>query len=168
MPDPGAPADLTHGSPAGSSPVSPAGQPGAFRFQRDARSGGTLLVIAVWLCLLFALWALFDAAVWILVLLALPVGPALWEIWRNPEAWLEIDDTACRWHSPRSTADIALTEIDHMALVTRWDFSIRATIHTRPGTHHRIPPEVTPKAPALEAALAARGIAIKTQHFTVL
>ncbi|TNJ42807.1 hypothetical protein FGE21_10265 [Phaeobacter sp. B1627] len=123
---------------------------------------------AVWLCVLFALWVLFDAAGWIVLLLALPVGPALWELWRNPAAWLEIDDHACRWHSARSHAEIALAEIDHMALVTRWDFSIRATIHTRLGTHHRIPPEVTPKAPALQSALAAHDIPVKTQHFTVL
>ncbi|WP_417837895.1 hypothetical protein [Tritonibacter scottomollicae] len=144
------------------------GAPGAFHFTRDARSVAALLVLAAWLCALIALWAVFQARGWIVVLLALPVLPALWELWRNPAAWLELTDDHLRWQAARSTADIALHEIDHVMLVTRWDFSIRATVHTKIGTHHRIPAEVTPKAQALEEALAKRSIVVKRQHFTVL
>ncbi|WP_417817735.1 hypothetical protein [Tritonibacter scottomollicae] len=144
------------------------GAPGAFRFTRDARSVAALLVLAAWLCALIALWAVFQARGWIVVLLALPVLPALWELWRNPAAWLELTDDHLRWQTARSTADIALHEIDHVMLVTRWDFSIRATVHTKIGTHHRIPAEVTPKPQALEEALAKRSIVVKRQHFTVL
>jgi len=159
MPDPGAPIP-------GPDPGKPA--PGVFRFTRDARSAGTMLVLAAWLCALIALWAVFQARGWIVALLALPVLPGLWELWRNPAAWLELTDDHLRWQAARSTADIALHEIDHVLLVTRWDFSIRATVHTRYGTHHRMPAEVTPKAQALEEALAKRAITLKRQHFTVL
>ncbi len=140
----------------------------AFRFQRDARSGVILLALTGWLGALLALRAFFAAEVWIVALLALPVLPALWELWRAPAAWLEIDARELRWHSARSTAEIALSEIDHVMLVTRWDLSIRATVHCRIGTHHRIPVEVTPKANALKPALNSRGITVKTQHFNVL
>jgi len=142
--------------------------PGVFRFCRDARSAGTVLVITGWAGVVAALWLLFEARGWIVALLALPLLPSLWELWRNPEAWFELTADRLRWTSARSTADIALAEIDHVLLVTRWDFSIRATVHSRLGTHHRLPAEVTPKATALEDALTQRGIAVKRQHFTVL
>ncbi|NIZ12355.1 hypothetical protein [Phaeobacter sp. HF9A] len=142
--------------------------PRAFRFDRDARSLKALLFVALWLLVLLALLALFQARLWIVALLALPLLPALWELWRNPAAWLEMDDTALRWRSARSEADIALREIDHVVLLTRWDFSIRATVHTKPGTHHRLPPEVTPNHRAFEQALETRAIPVKRQHFNVL
>ncbi|KUP93792.1 hypothetical protein [Tritonibacter horizontis] len=140
----------------------------AFRYHRDARTRGALIGLALWLLALVALWAIFHARGWTLVILALPTLPALWELWRNPVAWLVIDDHSLRWQCPRSTAEFAVPEIDHVLLVTRWDFSIRATVHSRLGTHHRIPPHVTPKAAALESALRSHGIPVKTQHFTVL
>ncbi len=140
----------------------------AFRFRRDARSTGTILVIGAWALAVGMIAFMFGARGWIVVLLTLPLLPALWELWRNPVAWLELSEDRLRWQSVRSSADIALGEIDHILLVTRWDFSIRATVHTRIGTHHRIPAEVTPKLSAFEEALAARQIAMKRQHFTVL
>lgn len=140
----------------------------AFRFHRDARSGATMIVVALWLAALVALWALVEARVWIVALLALPVLPALWEVCTNPVSTLEFDAQSLRWTTPRSTAEIATAEIAHVELLTRWDFSIRATVHTRPGTHHRIPAAVTPKGDKFEAALIAGGIPVKRQHFTVL
>lgn len=140
----------------------------AFRFHRDARSGATMILVALWLAALVALWAMVEARVWIVALLALPVLPALWEIWRNPASTLALDGHALRWSTPRSTAEIATSELAHVELLTRWDFSIRATVHTRLGTHHRLPASVTPKAAVFEAALTARGIPVKRQHFTVL
>lgn len=140
----------------------------AFRFHRDARSGATLIVVALWLAVLVALWALVEARAWIVALLALPVLPALWEIWRNPTSTLSLDGYSLRWSTPRSTAEIATAELAHVELLTRWDFSIRATVHTRLGTHHRLPAAITPKAAAFEEALTKHGIPVKRQHFTVL
>lgn len=140
----------------------------AFRFHRDARSGATLFLVALWLATLVALWAVVEARVWIVALLTLPVLPALWEIWRNPASTLTLDTQSLRWSTPRSTAEIATSELAHVELLTRWDFSIRATVHTRLGTHHRLPAAVTPKVAAFEAALTERGIPVKRQHFTVL
>lgn len=147
--------------------TAPDRDPGVFRHARDARSGPTATLVALWIGALLLLRVLVAASPWVLALLALPVLPALWELWRNPTAWLELDANRLRWQAPRSQGDIALAEIDHVVLLTRWDFSIRATVHSRLGTHHRLPPEVTPRAQALEKALTERGLRVVRQHFTV-
>lgn len=139
-----------------------------FLFQRDARSLRSIVLVAAWAAAVGLIWVVFDARGWVLALLALPLLPSLWELWRPHAAWLRITDTHLSWRSLRSSGDISLAEIDHIRMVTRSDFSVRATIHTHPGTHHQIPPEVTPKASVLEAALQQRQVALKIQHFTVL
>lgn len=139
----------------------------AFYFERDARSLTAMLMISIWLCGLAVLVLVFQAALWLVAALALPVLPALWELWRNPRSWLRIDTEQFCWSSPRMTGEIALTEISHIDMTTRWDFSIRVTLHTHLGTTHKLPPDVTPPDTFIEAALSARGIPVKRHHFTV-
>lgn len=158
-----------HPHPEGSSPADTEGAPTAapFTYSRDARSVTAMLAISAWLLGLAVLWLVLGTVVWILLLLLLPVLPALWELVKNPTSTLLLDQSRLTWSSPRSQADIALAEIDHVMMTTRWDFSIRTTVHTRIGTHHQLPAEAQPNGKQLEAALTERKIPVRRQHFTV-
>ena len=109
----------------------------------------------------------FDAAWWLMALLGLCTLPALWEFWQNPGAGLTLCDRQLFWHTGRRSATLALTEIDHMRLDTRWDFSVRATAVLRNGKRVRLPCESLPPHRLLEQACAARGIRVERHHFTV-
>ncbi|CUH80329.1 hypothetical protein TRM7557_02839 [Tritonibacter multivorans] len=137
-----------------------------FTYEGDARSLAALLGLGAWLLLLAVLWLVVGATWWVLAILALPAAPALWEIMQNPKAELSLDSTQLRWSCPRSEGEILVSEIERVALTTRWDFSTRTTIHTKPGTRHNLPPAVQPPGHTWEEVLKSRGIAVTRQHFT--
>ena len=137
-----------------------------FTFEGDARSLAALLGLGAWLLLLAVLWLVVGATWWVLGILALPALPALWEIVQNPKSELVLDREHLAWSCPRSEGEIQLAEIERVALTTRWDFSTRTTIHTKPGTRHNLPPAVQPPGRTWEEVLKARGIAVTRQHFT--
>ncbi|MCJ8334191.1 MAG: hypothetical protein MJH10_08130 [Epibacterium sp.] len=145
-------------------------QPGAdlppFTYQGDARSLAALLGLGAWLLLLAVLWMVMGATWWVLGFLTLPALPALWEIIQNPRAELVLDNDHLAWSCPRSEGHILIAEIERIALTTRWDFSTRTTIHTKPGTRHNLPPAVQPPGKAWEEVLKARDIPVTRHHFT--
>ena len=136
-------------------------------FTRQGRSPRALLALALAYALMAAALLLLDAAWWIVAFFALLTLPALHDLWRNPQAGLQLDNLMLHWHSGRRQASVALAEIDHMRLDTRWDFSVRATAILTNRTRLRIPAECLPPHRAFEAALEARGVAVQRHHFTV-
>ncbi len=138
-----------------------------FYFERNARSTTAMLAISAWLVGLAVLTVVAQIKLWLMTALALPLAPALWELWQNPRSWVRLDDQQFIWNSPHASGEIALAQIAHVDMITRWDLSIRMILHTQRGTDHTLPPDVTPPRKMMEAALAARNIATKQHHFTV-
>lgn len=138
-----------------------------FEFHRQGRSRRAVLALAISYGLILVALLVFDAAWWLMALLGLCTLPALWDVWRNPAAGLSLSSDALTWHSGRRRAEVPLSEIDHMRLDTRWDFSVRATAVLSNGKRLRLPYESLPPHRSLEAALQARGIRVERHHFNV-
>ena len=139
-----------------------------FTYRRAGRSTkGAVVVGAVW-AVLAALWVFLDAAPWLVGILALCTLPALWDLIKNPSAGVTLTASRLRWFTGPRDARVALSEIDHVRLDTRLDFSVRATVVLRTGRKIRLPFEATPPHQPLEDALTARGVTVKRFHFQLL
>jgi hypothetical protein len=137
-------------------------------FVRQARRGLTGLVLAsVWGALLAA-WIWLDAALWLIILVALFTLPAVRDLIANPSAGLTVTAHHMTWHTDRFDGALTLSEIDHIRLDTRMDFSVRATAVLRTGRRIRLPFEATPPHRDFEAEMQARGIAVKRFHFQLM
>lgn len=138
-----------------------------YRFQRQGRSPGAAILLAViWMALLYA-WVFLSASPVVIGGVAIFTLPALWDLIINPSAGLTLGDKAIAWFSAHRTAQVALPEIDHIRLDTRLDFSVRATVILNTGRKIRIPFEATPPHQDLEAALAARALKTERHHFSL-
>lgn len=139
-----------------------------FTFARAGRSMAAMVVVGVVWAVLVAAWLWLDAAWWIVLGLGVFTLPALYDLALNPMAGLTLDDTELRWQSGARHVTLDLSEIDHMRLDTRLDFSVRATAMLRSGQKVRLPFEATPPHAAFETALEARGLRVKRYHFQLL
>lgn len=140
----------------------------AFTYHRDGRNRATLwAVLAVWTVLLFALIQV-EAAPWLMGLIALFTLPALWDLYANPAAGLAFDDQGLHWFSGKRSATLLWSEVDHVRLDTRLDFSVGATAVLITGRKIRIPYEATPPHLAMETALNAQGITTRRHHFSLI
>jgi hypothetical protein len=141
--------------------------PALYRFDRQGRSLGTLIALPlIWLAL-FAAWFFLKASPIIIGLVALCTLPALWDVIKNPSAGLTLGDGSLNWHSASRTAKASLSEIDHIRLDTRLDFSVRATLILKTGRKIRIPFEATPPHQTFETALNAHAIRTERHHFSL-
>jgi hypothetical protein len=142
--------------------------PPPYRFVRAGRSWTAVLaVLGVWLACLIA-WLVLDAAGWIVGVVLLFTLPALADLWRGTDAGLEIDAGHLRWWSGSREVRLALSEIDHVRLVTRLDLSVRMAAVLTGGKKIRAPIEATPPARELDPALRAHGLRTERHHFTAL
>lgn len=138
------------------------------RYRQRARNATTLaVVVAIWV-LLFGALVLLDAALWIVLVLGAFTIPAIWELWSNPEAGLDLTEDGIAWFSGRRHGEIQWTEIDRFRLDTRLDFSVRATAVLLTGRKIRLPFECTPNHKELEAALQKRGMKTERHHFSLI
>ncbi|WP_264213039.1 hypothetical protein [Leisingera thetidis] len=140
--------------------------PADYSFARRGRSAAALLASGGWLAALLVLWLVLDAALWLVILLALPVLPALLDLARNPLSGLTISGKRVEWFSGGLTGTADLGEIDRVRFDTRWDFSVRATLILRSGKRIRLPQEATPPHAEADAQFQARGIRTERHHFT--
>ncbi|UWQ61454.1 hypothetical protein K3723_11275 [Leisingera caerulea] len=147
----------TPGKPAPAEPYS---------FSRRGRSNTAILATAGWLAALLVLWLVLDAALWLMILLALPALPALLDLIRNPLAGLRISRNRIEWFSGGLTGDADLSEIDRVRFDTRWDLSVRATLVLRNGKRIRLPQEATPPHAEADAEFQKRGLRTERHHFT--
>lgn len=147
----------------------PQRDPGPYRFQRRGRNAATALLAAAWLAVPAGLIATVGLSPWWLALLLPPVLPAILDLVRDPRSGLVLDDTCLRWHRDGNQVAFDLADLDHLRFDTRWDFSVRVTLMPRAGAGRplRLPPDVIPPHRAFEAALTARGVAVRRQHFRV-
>jgi len=139
-----------------------------FVFEQQARSRRTLLIVlAVW-AVLIAAWLWLEAAWWIMAFLAAFTLPAIYDLIRNPKAGLRLEDQTLSWFSGRRHGTLELSEIDHIRLDTRLDFSVRITAVLTSGRKIRLPFECTPPHQAFEDALNAQGVKTQRHHFQLL
>ncbi|MDF3414095.1 hypothetical protein HKX54_06485 [Sulfitobacter sp. M57] len=140
----------------------------AFTFAAQGRNLRTaVVVLAVWAALM-VLWMAFDAAHWLVALLALFTLPACLDLTRNPVSGLTLTGNDIAWYTGRRNATVALAEIDHVRFDTRLDFSVKVTLVLKTGAKLRLPFEATPPHHALEAALSAQGLTTKRFHFQLM
>lgn len=139
-----------------------------FSYRRAGRSlRGMATLAGVWAVLLYLLIAL-EAAPVVVAILAVFTLPALCALIRNPLAGIDLSATHLRWFTGPRDALVALTEVDHIRLDTRLDFSVRASIILPNGRKIRVPFEATPPHQAFEDALTAQGVTVKRFHFQLL
>lgn len=140
----------------------------AYVYETTGRNRATLVTLAaVWAAILGAI-AVFDAALWLMALIALCTAPALYDIVSARKAGLRLDETGVHWHAGRTSGEIAWAKIDHFRLDTRLDFSVRASAVLVSGRRVRLPLEATPAPDTLEHALTARGQTVRRHHFSLL
>lgn len=137
-------------------------------YRWQARNPRALLILAVlWALILFA-WTVLDAAPWIVVLAALALVPALFEVGRNTTARFTLTDRGIDWETAGQQARVARDDIARLQLDTRLDLTLRATLWRTDGTRLRIPPQATPPARLLLPALDAAGYDYTRRHFSFL
>ncbi|WP_170769236.1 hypothetical protein [Ruegeria lacuscaerulensis] len=134
------------------------------------RQNRTPRVLAILLCVygvLIALVILFDAAWWLMALLALTTLPALWDFARGTSAGLTLGPDRISWFTGARQAEVNLADIDHVRMDTRWDFSVRVSLVLRSEKKIRLPDESTPPHREFERLLQQAGLRVKRHHFTV-
>ncbi|UWQ80464.1 hypothetical protein K3725_05530 [Leisingera sp. S132] len=137
-----------------------------YSFSRRGRSRAALLATGGWLAAVLVLWLVLDAALWLVILLALPVLPALTDLIRNPLSGMKISDGHIEWFTGKLTGKADLAEIALVRFDTRWDFSVRATLILENGKRIRLPQEATPPHEETDAEFQKRGIRTERHHFT--
>lgn len=138
-----------------------------YRFESAGRSPRTAAALGA-VAALAALLAWIGAHPAILAAAALLGVPLALDLWRAPTAALTLTDEALEWRHGGDAAAVPLAAIERVRLDTRLDLSVRATVETGQARPPRIPPPCMPPHRALEAALAARGVAVRRRHFTLL
>ena len=139
-----------------------------YRYEASARGPRAFVALGMWWAGLIAAYLFLDAAIWILLPLALVTIPALYEMGKGVEASLEIDSDEIRWASGRRQAKMALSELDRVRLDTRLDMSLRMSLVLPSGKKIRLPYECVPPRKPLEAELEARGIPVERHHFSLM
>ena len=138
-----------------------------FRFSHNARSPKLFsAIVAIYAFLLLAV-LVFDAVWWLVACLALPTLPALWDLWRNTQSRLSLDQEQISWQSGTIASSVALNQIDYVRFDTRWDFSVRVTFILLDGRKCRLSPQVLPPHRQFEEALQARGLGTVRHHFRI-
>ena len=138
----------------------------SYAFDRRGRTPRTGLALALAWAGLAVLALHFDAAPWLIALLAVPTLPAAMDLLRDPVWSLRLTDRALIWQMPGHETSIPLDQIETVRLDTAWDFSVRATVQLRDGPPQRLPPACMPPHRDFEAALLAAGLRTERHHFT--
>ena len=139
-----------------------------FTHHAQGRNTRTMITVGViWLGLIF-LWLRLEAHWVIVAFLGLFTLPACWDMITDPPSGLTLSDETLAWHSGKRHAEVALSEIDHVAMNTRLDFSVKVTLVLQTGAKVRLPFEATPPDQAFEDALTAHGIKTRRTHFQLM
>jgi hypothetical protein len=139
----------------------------SYTYQRQGRSAPAVAVLAmIWAALLYA-WVMLDAAPLIIGIIGACSLPAFYDVIVNPAAGLSLSETSLDWYSGRRTGQVRLSEINHIRLDTRLDFSVRATVILSSGRKIRIPFEATPPHKVFEQALNTSNIKTERHHFSL-
>ena len=129
---------------------------------RGRRPAVFIAIAGLW-ALVALLWVLFDAAWFILLLFIAASLPLLRDALRDTTARIEVWPNRIVWAS--ALLDGERGDIDHVRLDRRFDGSLKITLVHPDDSHTRLPPDVTPPADALEAALIEAGISAERHPF---
>ncbi len=138
-----------------------------FTFRRQGRSPRLAATVIGVYAVLIAVILVLEASPWIALLVIPATLPALWDLYANPTAGLDLTGDKIRWFSGKRSVEVPLKDIDSIRFDTRWDFSVRVTLLLKNGGKTRIPVDCLPPHQALETALTARDMAPVRHHFTV-
>ena len=138
-----------------------------FRHVHTGRNRKTLTVLICIYALLVFLTVQFDAALWIMGIIAAFTLPALWDLYTNRSAGITLTNQHLKWHSGTRGSEIDLDDINKVRLDTRLDLSVKATIIPHEGRKIRLPYEATPPHKLLESELNARQIKTERHHFSL-
>lgn len=139
-----------------------------YRFEAQGRKPATAMVLLALWAVLLAAYVWLDAAPIILALVGLFTLPALYDFCANPRSGLSLDATHLRWHAGRQTAQIALSEIDHLRFDTRLDLSVRLSVVRPSGVKIRVPYAATPPVDVIEQAAKDAGLRTQRHHFSLM
>jgi len=117
---------------------------------------------------LIAAYVWLQAAPLILALVGLFTLPALYDFCTNPRSTLSLDGGYLSWQSGRQTAQIAVSEIDHLRFDTRLDLSVRLTVVRPSGVKIRVPYAATPPVAEMEKAAQDAGLRTQRHHFSLM
>ena len=136
-----------------------------YQWQRQGRRPATVWAVVVTFVAAALLWAVVEAhwAVWAIAFVL--SAPALWDLWRNPAARIEVHPQRIVWVSALRSGD--RSNIDHVRLDRRFDGGLRITLIHGGGSHTRLPPDVAPPVDDLHNALAVAGISAERHPFSV-
>ncbi len=136
-----------------------------FTFARNNRAPRTVGVLICVYAALLALVIVFEAAWWLVALLALPTLPALWDVAQNTSAGLSLNESKLKWFTGSREAEIDCADIDYARFDTRWDFSVRVSLVLNSGKRIRLPDESTPHHRDFEQVLQQAGFRVERHHF---
>lgn len=137
-------------------------------YTRYGRRPATFLtVLAIWGALVAAYVGL-EAKPLILAVIGAFTLPALYDLARNPRSTLTLDATHLRWSSGRQSAEIALSEIDHLRFDTRLDMSVRLSVIRPSGVKIRVPYPATPPHATFEPLARSAGLTTRRYHFSLI
>jgi len=139
-----------------------------FEFTSHGRNLRTAIVLIAVYAALVALVVVFDASLWLIAGLALTTLPALWDIWSNRSAGLNLTDDTLLWRSGKRFGSIALDDIERVRFDARWDFSVRVTVVPVSGKPVRLPYDALPPSDAFDTALKARSVRTERNPFSIL
>lgn len=138
-----------------------------YTFTRHHRNSRTVFILIGVYAALLALVILFDATWWIVGALALTTLPAVWDVFQDSSAGLQLDKEQLHWFSGKRQGQIDLSDVDFFRFDTRWDFSVRVSMVLTNGKRVRLPDESIPNHRAFEDVLQQAGFRVKRHHFTV-
>ncbi len=142
-------------------------RPPAYSFRRPSRNSRTVTILIVVYAVLLSLIILFDAAWWLIGLMALTTLPAIWDVFSDSTAGLELNGTDLRWFSGKRDGHLPLGDIDYFRFDTRWDFSVRVSAVLTNGKKVRLPDESVPAHRLFENTLIERGFRVERHHFRI-
>lgn len=138
-----------------------------FTYTRQNRNPKTVTILICIYGALLALIILFDAAWWLMALLALTTLPAVWDVLQDTSAGMELDADTLRWHSGRRQGELRLSDVNRFRFDTRWDFSVRVSAILTTDKRLRLPDESLPPHRELESMLQQAGLTVERHHFRV-
>ena len=139
-----------------------------YTYTNQGRRPATILtVLGIWSALIAA-YTLLEADPLILAVIGAFTLPALYDLARNPQSILTLDETHLRWTSGRQDAQIALSEIDHLRFDTRLDMSVRLSVVRPSGVKIRVPFPATPPHTTFEPRARSAGLTTRRYHFSLI
>lgn len=138
-----------------------------FLFENPGRSRKAVSTLLIVYALLAYAVLVLDMARWIAAIVLAITLPTVWDIARNRQAWLRLDDHQLEVSSGRVSQRFDLTGIKHVRLDTRLDFSVKATVFDSQDRKNRLPYDTVPPADIFAKALQDRGVRVERHHFAL-